>query len=159
MFDEDGYDEYIPEEIRPWLESRRNSLSMGYYILVNGKIKKSSLLEWGRWFENIDNRRVDYTDISNESNYPGGSNISTVCLGLDHDLGGPKPILFETMVFGGEWSQCGWRYSSYGEAKKGHWMIVDCIRSGKRPEVDFGQRPWFELFMEMFEEEDEEDDV
>jgi hypothetical protein len=158
MFDEDGYDEFIPEEIRPWLESRLNSLRDGYYVFVNGKIRKASLHEWGRWFGNLDNRRIDYTEISNEPNYPGGSHVSTVCLGLDHNIGGPKPILFETMVFGGEWDQSGWRYSSYSEAKQGHWMIVDCIREGNRPTVPFGERPWFELFMEMFEDENENED-
>ena len=158
MFDEDGFDEFIPEEIKPWLESRKESLSSDHYILVNGKLKKATLLEWARWFEDPKNRRVDYTDISNEPNYPGGEFVSTVCLGLDHNIGGPIPILFETMVFGGEYNQNGWRYASYGEAKQGHWIIVDCIRAGKRPEVSFGERPWFEMFLEMFDEDQDQDE-
>jgi len=162
MFDDDrdGFDEWVPEELRPWFESRMRRLSGGHFILVDGKIKEVSLMEWARWFEDFENRRVDRTDISNEPNYPGGDYISTVFLGLDHNFsGGERPILFETMVFGGEYSQRGWRYASYGEAKQGHWQIVDCIKNGEPPYVHFGERPAIEYFFEMLEElRDEEDE-
>ena len=157
--DKDGFDEWVPEELRPWFESKKSSFGIDHFILVNGKIKKVSLMEWALWFEDFETRKIDYTDISDESLYPEGDMISTVFLGLDHGFGETdKPILFETMVFGGKYDNRGWRYASYGEAKQGHWHIVDCIRSGKPPSVDFGQRPWFELFMDMFENEEEEEE-
>jgi hypothetical protein len=167
MFDDpaDGYDEFVPEEVQKWLDSQRKEMCFNYYILSDGKLKKVSLMEWAYWFNDMDNRRIDYTDISNEPNYPGGKFVSTVCLGLDHDPFGQKPILFESMIFGGKWDQRGWRYASVGEAKQGHWTIVDCVRNGDNLlDVPFGQRPWIELFFEMFDEnkddenEDEDED-
>lgn len=136
---------------------------MNYYILKNGKIKKCSLEEWFDWWRAEENRRIDLTDISNLPNYPGGQIISTVFLGIDHNFNFTEfdeehvPILFETMVFGGKYSGRAWRYSSYGEAKRGHWIIVDQIRNGNPPEVKFGERPSIELFLEMFKDDEEEE--
>lgn len=144
------------------------------YILVNGKIKKAnSFLDYALWFEDMNNRRIDRTEI-NEDVY-----VSTVFLGIDHNFGriieekksqwhvgafnaqecektfnGRKPILFETMVFGGEYDQYCWRYSSMGEAKIGHWNVVDCIRNGIKPDADLSDRPWMEIFLEMFRDDD-----
>lgn len=69
-----------------------------HYILVKGKIRKVSLMEWARWMEVGDNRRVDYTVISDDVY------VSTVFLGLDHNFSFDShaehfPILFETMIF------------------------------------------------------------
>ena len=52
------------------------------------------VLAWGRWFETAD-RRVALDRI-------GETDISTVFLGLDHQFGSGPPLLFETLVFGGE---------------------------------------------------------
>lgn len=86
--DSDGYEFEIPEELRPWMEHQREkerkraSFFMSHYMLVNGKIKlANSLLEWAKWFENGENRRVDRTTV-------GESDISTVFLSLDHNFGG-----------------------------------------------------------------------
>jgi hypothetical protein len=133
---------------------------MNTYIFVNGKIKKATLEEWMIWFANPEKRRIDLTDISNEPNYPNGEQVSTVFLGLDHGFNFDScikhlPILFETMVFGGKYSRKGWQYSSCGEAKNGHWQIVDCIKNGQPPFVPFGEKPAMELFLEMFEDEEE----
>jgi hypothetical protein len=64
-----------------------------YYILVDRKPVEATLLEWGAWFENFENRRVARTDID-------ALHVSTVFLGIDHNWSdvGP-PLLFETMVF------------------------------------------------------------
>lgn len=51
--------------------------------------------KWAVWFEHAnDLRRVGLTEV-------GGSRVSTIFLGLDHNFSdsGP-PILWETMVFG-----------------------------------------------------------
>jgi hypothetical protein len=57
------------------------------------------MLEWARWFENPTSRIVDTTTI-------GKVRVSTIFLGLDHNFydDGP-PILWETMIFGGEHDQ------------------------------------------------------
>lgn len=153
---DDEFEFEIPDEMRAWFEQfeKKNR----HWILVNGKIKEVDFLTWARWFENIDNRIVDRTDIGEDVF------VSTVFLGLDHGLGremcfeeGRKPVLFETMVMGGKYNSRGWRYSSYGEAKIGHWKIVDCIKVGEPPNVEFGERPFIELFLDMFKPEEEED--
>ena len=95
--DSDGYDFEIPEEIKSWIEFQKEKeknplkINLGHYILEDGKIKKASLLEWARWFEDINNRRVDYTEISKD-HY-----VSTVFLGIDHnfDPDDNRTILYE----------------------------------------------------------------
>ena len=54
--------------------------------------------EWSDWYEHAGNDR-----IVKQETLPNGLFVSTVFLGLDYsyDENNPKPILFETMVFGG----------------------------------------------------------
>ena len=107
---------------------------MDFYILKNGKIKKATDQEYAELQIAQPNwRRVDFTSINGEVE------VSTVFLSIDHnwqDPGGP-PILFETMVFGGEYNQYHRRYSNLGMAKKGHWQIVDALSEGRPPESCF----------------------
>ena len=49
-----------------------------------------------------------------------GVKVSTVFLSMDHSLGKGSPILFETMIFGGQYDDYQWRYSTYEEAEAGH---------------------------------------
>ncbi len=46
--------------------------------------------------------------------------VSTVFLGLNHRYGEGVPVLFETMIFGGEHDQYQDRYCTYDEAEAGH---------------------------------------
>jgi hypothetical protein len=58
--------------------------------------------------------------------YFDGGVVSTVWLmGIDHSFGGDKPILFETMIFGGEHDDEMERYHSYEEAVEGHARWVE----------------------------------
>jgi hypothetical protein len=50
--------------------------------------------------------------------------VSTVFLGLDHGWDSDVPIVFETMIFGGERDQECERYATWEEAKAGHARIV-----------------------------------
>ena len=54
--------------------------------------------------------------------------VSTVFLGLDHNFGwdGP-PVLFETMVFGGEHDREQERYCTWDEAEAGHKRYVELV--------------------------------
>lgn len=58
----------------------------------------------------------------------GWAAVSTVWLGLDHrmDPTSPKQI-FETMIFGGEYDEYQWRYSTEKEALEGHHNALKLI--------------------------------
>lgn len=75
------------------------------------------LLMWADWFGTAD-RHVGIEERD-------GIKVSTVFLGLDHNflLDGP-PLLFETMVFGGEFEGEQERYSTWDEAELGHRAMV-----------------------------------
>lgn len=53
--------------------------------------------------------------------------ISTVFLGIDHAVFG-KPILFETMIFGGELNEYQTRCCTYDEAEEMHQDAVEKVK-------------------------------
>lgn len=92
------------------------------------------MLEWAKDFEDMNKRRVAIDIL------PNGVEVSTVWLGLDHNVFGPRPLIFETMLFvkqNHEFTFNGrtvkfdheeigdqWRYSTEEEALRGHKMQV-----------------------------------
>ena len=93
------------------------------YILDGHKaVKCSDLMRWAVWFKNA-NRMVASETI-------GKSRVSTVFLGIDHGFGEGKPLLFETMVFGGDGDGAQDRCSTWEEAEKGHKKA--CLLAFKR---------------------------
>lgn len=99
---------------------------MEHYILAGHTPIKVSFSRWFCWFcstvTSPDERRVAKTEV-------GEAVVSTVFLGLDHrqSLHG-EPVLFETMVFGGEHSGKQERYSTWGEAEVGHEETVKLVK-------------------------------
>lgn len=95
-----------------------------FYILKDKKpVRVDDFREYVMWMENDKNRIIEHTEI-------GDILVSTVFLGIDHRMSfGPSgpPILFETMVFGGEFDQHQKRYSIYDKAKEGHNEICDMV--------------------------------
>lgn len=90
-------------------------MTNGRYILDDSgePVEEPDLLKWARWFGNPDNRTVvqhSYDDVR----------VSTVFLGLDHQFGDGPPVLWETMIFGGQHDGYCERYSSYEETVDGH---------------------------------------
>lgn len=57
----------------------------------------------------------------------GCVSVSTVFLGMDHSFGDGSPVLFETMIFGGEHDQYQERYCTWDEAEKGHQIACDLV--------------------------------
>jgi hypothetical protein len=105
----------------------------GYYILI-GKlpVPEPDGIKWANWLERAfaDNSRVVGQD------HIGGIFISTVFLGLDHSLGGPHPMLFETMVFrGGNGDEC-MRCETWDEAEKQHAAMVAKLRAEIKGKVN-----------------------
>ena len=93
------------------------------YILKGKKVVlEDDLLKWANWFETAD-RQVRIEIIKKVQ-------VSTVFLGLDHNLTGKgKPILFETMVFGGKSDGFQQRYSTWKEAEEGHEKALKLVKS------------------------------
>ena len=98
---------------------------MNKYILNDARepVLCSDLMEWGRWMETADDRRrVALWEKD-------GVKVSTVFLGLDHQFVPGEPLIFETMVFGGEWDGEQDRYSTWAEAQAGHDAIVARVQA------------------------------
>ena len=57
----------------------------------------------------------------------GDVRVSTVFLGMDHSFSGGTPVLFETMIFGGEHDQYQERYCTWDEAEKGHQIACELV--------------------------------
>ena len=98
---------------------------MNYILEGHEPVKVEDILTWGRWFETAD-RHVAKTAISDEVN------VSTVFLGLDHSFGAGPPLLFETMIFGGEHDQYQDRYETWKQAEAGHQKAVEMATPGDR---------------------------
>lgn len=93
----------------------------GYYVLDGHEaVPCADVLEWGRAFGDTEKRRVAATEI-------GDIHVSTVFLGLDHSFGEGPPMIFETMIFGGDHDEDQWRYSTWEEAEKGHAAAVALV--------------------------------
>lgn len=98
-----------------------------YYILRDGEpVPVNDVLEWSRWIEDdpaFDKRRIARTKVSEDVE------VSTVFLGLDHSfLPGATPILFETLVFGGERDGEMERYCTLEDAMQGHERMLALVR-------------------------------
>lgn len=86
-----------------------------FYLLDENKVPYEVPLEESyKVYENPDMKIVQQEKV-------GDSFVSTVFLGLDHSWGDQDgPILFETMIFGGEYNDFQRRYKTYDEAVQGH---------------------------------------
>ena len=84
-----------------------------------------NLMEWAQWFGTAD-RHVAKTILKGQDNTD--IKVSTVFLGLDHNYGEGKPVLFETMVFGGAHDGEMERYTTWEEAEEGHKRMVDKVK-------------------------------
>jgi len=90
---------------------------MGYYIL-DGKepVEIFDVMTWAV--------QIGMTDRIVKQTTLGQTRVSTVFLGIDYQFGEGPPLLFETMVFGGEHNGDQWRYSTWDEAETGHETAV-----------------------------------
>ena len=95
---------------------------MWYILDENNKPVESSTTEYYMWEEENPTKRIVKQDTI------GDIRISTVFLGLDHSYNSDKPILWETMIFGGKQDQYQERYSSYEDALIGHQKALDLVK-------------------------------
>jgi hypothetical protein len=84
------------------------------------KIDHGKLLKWAR--KGIDtHKRIGLTVLD-------GIEVSTIFLGINHSFRYTTPILFETMIFGGEHDRAQWRYTTIEKARRGHRKAVELVR-------------------------------
>lgn len=84
-------------------------------------VRCDDVIKWAEWFEKAD-RHVAKEIV-------GEATISTVFLGIDHRWNGPKPVLFETIVFGGPLDQEQVHYCTWDEAEAGHKKMVERVHA------------------------------
>lgn len=105
-----------------------------FYILndAHEPVPVADVLEWARWLEGEgDRRHVRNTSLAGNTVW-----VSTIFLGVDHNhgrffgLGDARPILFETMIFGGVHNDDQWRYATWDEAVAGHDKAVELAKAG-----------------------------
>ena len=97
------------------------STSLCFYILDgHTPVETTDLVEYSEWWATAD-RKVARTRISEDVE------VSTVFLGTNHSILQPgPPILFETLVLGGERAGDMRRYATWDEAAAGH--EEECVR-------------------------------
>jgi len=95
---------------------------MAWYILdENNKPIRSTIVDCGEWLEENPERKVVRQETI------GDIFVSTVFLGLDHAWNSGIPVLWETMIFGGEHDQYQERYTSYEDALEGHQIALNLV--------------------------------
>jgi len=90
--------------------------SFGYYILVDKEPVKCN--DVALWLTK--DRKIEKTKF-------GEVEVSTVFLGMSHGEQNGKPILFETLVFGGRHDSYMDRYTTWDDAVKGHKEVCDMV--------------------------------
>jgi hypothetical protein len=94
---------------------------MHYILRDRVAVPVDDFMEWAMLFEAGDRERiVAQVEI-------GDVFVSTVFIGLDHNWGEGPPLVFETMIFGGEFDQYQYRYSTWAEAEAGHAVAVGMV--------------------------------
>lgn len=90
-----------------------------------------TLEEWIVLFEQRGKEGQDFWKVGNDK--IGDVEISTVWLGLDHNFNdeGP-PLIFESMIFGGNYDEEQHRYSTWAEAEEGHKKLVEKVKNGTK---------------------------
>ena len=104
------------------------TVTSGKYILNEDRepVVEESLEKWSRWYETA--------DVIIRKSMINDCKISTVFLGADHRLSSVDntlPILFETMIFGGEHDQYQERYTSKQGALNGHERAVALVKGSE----------------------------
>lgn len=96
-------------------------MSNRYILDAHGNPQEEhDLFRWAHWYETAD-RTVAKSTIN-------GAEISTVFLGLDHNFHEGRPLLFETMIFGGPHHEFQRRYHTREDAMDGHRWAEHLVR-------------------------------
>lgn len=101
---------------------------MNHYILDGdgNPVLEPDLVKWFGWMSSV--VTDDYDGLRVAFDARGGVEVSTVFLGVDHNLSSGVPLLFETMVFGVDIiARAQWRYATRQEALDGHRRACELV--------------------------------
>lgn len=128
---------------------KRAKLIKHWILDENHQVVQATYGEWAVWFERVGHGMRHVRDTwwnfavgrtEKELDLDGkkftlpkykysGIRVSTVFLGLDHSFMSKTPLLFETMIFGGDESEeYQERYSTWKQAEEGHQKAVDMVK-------------------------------
>ena len=100
-------------------------MRLGQYIETpNGGVRRVNTKRWIEWLSTEPNKHV-------AEDFVGPYRVSTVFLGIDHGYPGPRPVLYETMVFRGWADRACERYCTREEARLGHEAMLARVRAGE----------------------------
>jgi hypothetical protein len=102
--------------------------ALGKYILAeDGKtpVECDNEVLWAKWFQGTERH------VARWHSADGKVTVSTVFLGLDHNFEGGEPVLWETLISGGEHDEFMDRYTSYEDALNGHEQAIMMVESAK----------------------------
>ena len=98
-------------------------MSKWYILDDDNNPVKSTVNEFVDWEEAYPEKRI-IKQYDNDEVF-----VSTVFLGLDHAWNSDVPVLWETMIFGGEHDQYQKRYTSYKDALEGHEKALELLNN------------------------------
>ena len=97
---------------------------MLYILNGHEPVIEKDLATWSMFFQDIDKRRVAFSKIDSVEEIV----VSTVFLASDHNFGEGPPLLFETLVTGGDTDGEIYRCSTWEQAEQQHKDIVKEIK-------------------------------
>lgn len=100
-----------------------------FYVLEGHTPRPVTVDEYMDWRRSLGEK--DVVHVGDDT--IGEVRVSTVFLGMDHNhwLEGP-PILFETMIFGGDHDDYQKRYETWGRAEAGHAYALELVKMNLR---------------------------
>ena len=112
-----------------------------YYILnennITKEVERQEYFEWNVKYGAPGSGEKDRKRIGRDKIDVKDCEVSTVFLGIDHSFDSDsEPILFETLVFGGDLDGEMQRYSTWKEAVKGHAEMVEKCGGKVKPKVE-----------------------
>lgn len=92
--------------------------------------------EYFRWHRSLPEATKTRIGTKVARSMIGDITVSTAFLGTDHGFGGGPPLLYETMIFGGERDEETTRYTTWGNAVTGHEKIASEISRQRQKQAE-----------------------
>jgi len=92
-----------------------------------------TMQQWAQRFEDEDYRHIARDVIGPDEPLDPAPliTVSTFWLGLNHNWRSDEPLIYETIIIGGEHDATGMRYATEKQARDGHRRAVDELRAGR----------------------------